>query len=279
MSNKAKIREAAKELVPIDDIMFCKMAEDRDFCEEILKVILEDPRLTVISNTPQYVGTNLQGRSVRLDTLCILGSGLTVSVEVQKSDNDDHQRRVRYNSSVLTANITDPGTNFKDVPDVYAVFISRFDIFKDNHALYHVDRVVRESGRIVENGLREIYVNATVKDGTDVSELMEVFISQNAYNDKFPITSSIKHRYKETEEGKKIMSNSIDSILEQLSQEKLAEGLAEGRAEGRTKAMNDINALNMRLIADDRMDDLKRAASDIDYQLKLLNELFPDSAH
>ena len=31
MSNKSKIREEAKKLVPIDDVMFRKMAEDKDF--------------------------------------------------------------------------------------------------------------------------------------------------------------------------------------------------------------------------------------------------------
>lgn len=34
MSNKAKIREEAKKLNPIDDLMFRTMAEDKDFCEE-----------------------------------------------------------------------------------------------------------------------------------------------------------------------------------------------------------------------------------------------------
>ena len=66
MSNKAKIREEAKKLVPIDDVMFRKMAEDKEFCQEILRVIMGDTALIVIDNTPQYVGTNLQGRSVIL---------------------------------------------------------------------------------------------------------------------------------------------------------------------------------------------------------------------
>jgi hypothetical protein len=64
MSNKAKIREEAKKLNPIDDPMFRKMAEDKEFCEEILRVILEDDALTVIESIPQWTGTNLQGRSV-----------------------------------------------------------------------------------------------------------------------------------------------------------------------------------------------------------------------
>ena len=44
MSNKAKIREEAKKLNPIDDIMFRKMAEEVPFCQEILRVILNDEK-------------------------------------------------------------------------------------------------------------------------------------------------------------------------------------------------------------------------------------------
>ena len=83
---------------------------------------------------------------------------------------------------MLTANITDPGTKFEYVPDVCVVFISRFDMFKDGIPLYHVDRVVRETEKVVDNGFEEIYVNAAVNDGSDVSELMEVFVSETAYN-------------------------------------------------------------------------------------------------
>ncbi len=97
MSNPAKIREKALLLNPIDDLMFRKMAEDSDFCEEILQVLLEDPNLVVLENTPQWQGTNLKGRSVILDAKCKLGSGTEVNIEVQKPDDDDHQKRVRYN--------------------------------------------------------------------------------------------------------------------------------------------------------------------------------------
>lgn len=145
MSNKAKIREEAKKLNPIDDLMFRTMAEDEKFCEEILRVILEDEALTVLESTPQYAGTNPQGRSVILDAKCVLGDGRKIDIEVQKANDDDHQRRVRYNGAILTTNLTDPGEKFKDVPDVCVVFISKFDIFNGNLPLYHVDRVIRET--------------------------------------------------------------------------------------------------------------------------------------
>ena len=75
MGNKRKIREEARKLNPMDDLLFRKMSEDKAFCEEILRVILSDPGLDVLECTPQYDATNLQGRSAAFDARCILGSG------------------------------------------------------------------------------------------------------------------------------------------------------------------------------------------------------------
>ena len=147
------------------------------------------------------------------------------------------------------------------------VFISRFDMFKDGISLYHVDRVVRETGKVVNNGFEEIYVNAAVKDNSDVSELMEVFVSDDVYNDKFPLTSAGKRRYKETEEGQSIMCEITERINE------------ETRIETREETLKEVNELNMRLINENRLDDLRRAATDIAYQSQLLRELFPQKAH
>ena len=117
--------EEARALNPIDDLMFRKMAEDVGFCEEILRVILEDNELKVLETIPQWTGTNLQGRSVILDAKCVKSDGRQVNIEVQKEDDDDHQRRVRYNGAILTTNISEPGTKFKNVPDVCIVFIRK----------------------------------------------------------------------------------------------------------------------------------------------------------
>ncbi|MBR1470951.1 MAG: PD-(D/E)XK nuclease family transposase [Lachnospiraceae bacterium] len=188
-------------------------------------MFLDDPVLIVLDHTPQYTVTNLQGRSVILDAHCRLGDGREVDIEVQNADDDDHQRRVRYNGALLTANTADPGIKFERISDVCVIFISRFDIFEDGFPLYHIDRTVRETGKVVRNGFEEIYVNSAVKDGSDVSELMEVFTSQTAYSDKFPVTSSEKHRYRETEKGQDDMC----AIVEKYR----AEGKAEGKAEER----------------------------------------------
>jgi hypothetical protein len=225
MSNRAKIREEARKLNPIDDLMFRKMAEDKEFCQEILRVILDDDKLVVLEAVPQWFGTNLQGRSVILDAKCVRGDGMQVDIEVQKSDDDDHQRRVRYNGAILTTNITDPGVKFEKVPDVCVVFISRFDLFDGNLPLYHIDRVVRETQCVVDNGFEEVYINTQVKDGSEVSELMEVFVDDHIYNEKFPKTSDGKRHYKETEKGLDTMCE----IMERIATEERMEGIKEGK--------------------------------------------------
>ncbi len=253
MSNKVKIREEAKKLNPIDDLMFRKMAEDKDFCQEILRVILEDDKLIVLESIPQWMGANLQGRSVILDAKCVKGDGTQIDIEVQKADDDDHQRRVRYNGAVLTTNIANPGIRFKNVPNVCMVFISRFDIFRGNFPLYHVDRRVRETGTVVNNGFEEVYVNTEIKNNSDVSELMEVFVKDDIYNSKFPKTSDGKRRYKETEGG----LNAMCEIMERLTADE----------------RNKINRLTILLLKDKRYDDLERAAQDEEFQKKLMDEL------
>lgn len=206
-------------------------------------------------------GQNLQGRSVILDAKCILGNGKFINIEVQKADDDNHQKRVRYNGAVLTTNVTDAGVKFEKVPDVCVVFISKFDVFNSGHVVYNIDRVVRQTGEVVNNGFEEIYVSACVRDDSDVSELMDIFTNDSSYNvDKYPVTSSIKKRYKETEEGNKIMC----AIMEKIERD--------GRKEERER----INKLNIILIQQGRTDDLIRAASDSDYQEQLLDELVPE---
>ena len=48
-----KFKEYIKKLNPIDDIIFRKMAENKEFCKEILRVFLQDSYLKVLNNKSQ----------------------------------------------------------------------------------------------------------------------------------------------------------------------------------------------------------------------------------
>lgn len=198
-----EILERVLKLNVIDDILFHKMAESQSFCQELISTILGE-HVTVLQTIPQNYIRNLQGRSVIVDALCRLPNQRICNVEVQKANDDNHQKRVRYNASCITANITDPGVHFQEVPDVCMIYISRFDIFQAGLTIYHIDRAIHETGEIVYNGLQEIYVSASINDGSAIAELMKIFTQVNYYNyEAFPITSNRKNQLKIVRRDKK----------------------------------------------------------------------------
>lgn len=228
--NYEKYVARVRKMNPIDDDFLRKMAEDKDFCQEVIRTILDESHLVVEEVQSQNEIKNLQGRSVILDAHCVTRDGVHLNVEVQKSDDDDHQRRVRYNAACVTANITEPGSKFKNVPEVCVIYITKNDFLKKGKTTYHVDRVLRETGDVVHNGFTEIYVNAYVKDGSPTSRLMTIFTEDNAYDDtNFPSTSKRKRYFKENEKG----VNEMCAIMQEVKEEGRAEGREEGRTEGR----------------------------------------------
>ena len=214
-------REKVAGFNVMDDVFFQKMMEDKEVCEEILRIILENSKMRVIECVPQASIKNLNGKSVVLDVLCRDSDGKYCNVEVQKADDDDHQKRVRYNAALVSMYTMQAGKDYKELPDVKVVFISRFDVFKADHAMYHVDRVVRETGQKVENGQSEIYVNAKVKDQTSVSELMEYFTDSNGRKEICPKLSNRVMMFK-TEQKE------VTEMCELMEKERLA-GQEEGK--------------------------------------------------
>lgn len=234
--------EQAKQLNPIDDIFFNKMGESTEVCEEIISTILQYP-VKVLRVIPQNTIASLQGRSVRLDALadaipvfevkaelledCPLGEkGAKVNIEVQKNNDDDHQKRVLFNAAAVMLNETPKGTKkFRDVPDVIEIFISAFDVFGKEKMWYKIDRVISGTNDVVYNGMREYYVNAKVKDRStkelaDIADLMEIFVESDRYDyEKFPKTSERKHQFKNTEEGVKKMSDGIQALIDKKAEE------------------------------------------------------------
>ena len=62
---------------------------------------------------------------------------------------------------------------------------------------------------------------------------MRVFTEAEAYDEgRFPETSRVKRRLRETEEGREDMGSVIEEIREEIRAECIAEGKAEGIAEG-----------------------------------------------
>ena len=107
---------------------------------------------------------------------------------------------------------------------------------------YHIDRVIRETGTVVENGLTEIYVNASVDDGSDISKLMEIFTDSSKYDfEKFPKVSGRKQQFKIEEKGDAEMCTLVEEYAKEYAKEAIAETALKTTIESIDKMISALN--------------------------------------
>lgn len=149
-------------------------------------MVLQKPDLEIVKVEPQKELHNFAGRSVIVDALCTNSIGELFNIEIQKSDDTDHVKRVRYNAANVDTAMSRKGVDFDELKDIYIVYISRFDLFRRGRTIYHADRIIRETGDMVDDGIHMVYINTKVDDGTEIAELMKIFDSHEIPdNEKF----------------------------------------------------------------------------------------------
>lgn len=79
--------ERIKNFRLLDDDFMTKVFDGSiEETQLVLRIILGDENLKVISAEAQYTIANLQGRSVRLDVRVVDGAGRVFDVEIQRAD-------------------------------------------------------------------------------------------------------------------------------------------------------------------------------------------------
>ncbi len=218
-SSHSRTMEFVQKLRPIDNAFFPVLGQDPGVMEEILRVILNDNTLTVEKVIAEYTLPNLPGRGVRLDSFCETGDGHRINVEVQKADDDDHIRRCRYNAAGMTWKEAEKGIRFRDLPDVCVVYITEHDFLHGGRTVYHVDKILRENGSIIDDGSSVIYVNTAVNDGSAISDLMRCFMQKTVNDPRFPRLSERVHQYKNTEKGAAEMCEELERYIDEITEE------------------------------------------------------------
>ena len=96
------LMEYVKNLRPIDNDAFKVFATYKSFCQEFLRVVLQDPNLIVLENEVQKFLPNFFFKENVLDLLCMLSDGRIVCVEIQLYDEKSHAKRIMtYTSGVI----------------------------------------------------------------------------------------------------------------------------------------------------------------------------------
>ena len=164
-----------------------KVFEDKTCAEFLLQIILNRDDLIVQEVHGQHDLKNLQGRSVRLDILAIDKSNQVYNIEVQRSDRGAGAKRARYNSSLLDANLTEAGDAYDALNETYVIFITERDVLKRSLPIYHINRIIEETGESFGDEAHIIYVNSQIKDETALGMLMHDFSCTDPDDMSYPI--------------------------------------------------------------------------------------------
>ena len=219
----------------MDDTFMSKVFEDKACAELLLRVILNRDDLTVVRVVSQFELKNLQGRSARLDIYAIDEHGKQYDVEVQRSDDGAAPRRARYNSSLLDANLLNPGDKFDELPESYIIFITEHDVLKGGKPLYTVNRTISELDHaIFTDGSHiiyvNIYVNGEIRNGTALGELMQDFFCKDPRKMHYKVLSDRAGYFKKDKEGVDTMCKLMEDYADKRARQ-AAEAAAKETAE------------------------------------------------
>lgn len=215
------IKETAENLRIIDDAMFRLVAGRKGVCQEILRTLLDKPELKVIRVTPQSVITSLH-REIILDVLCVMENGAYMNIEMQKGSGNDDIKRNRFYAASTTAAYTPKGTDFTDIPQVTILYITEYDALHNGQMITHVKRCMetREGFVPVDDGEDIYFVNTVVRDGSDKSELLQLFLRTDVFQEtKFPELSKAVKYFKETEGGFGEMCKTVEDYAKNYAKD------------------------------------------------------------
>lgn len=217
--NTKKICSGCVDLRLIDDDFMAAVFEDRTCAEFLLQIILKRDDLTVKEVHGQYSIKNLQGRSIRLDILAVDQKNRAYNIEVQRSDRGASEKRARYNSSLLDANLTDAGDDYDALNETYVIFITENDVLKAWLPIYHVERTVQETGTVFNDQAHIVYVNSQIKDETALGKLMHDFFCTNSKDMYYPVLANRVWYFKENEKGVATMCRAMEQMRDETAAE------------------------------------------------------------
>lgn len=221
---REEILQRIKGFRLLDDDFMTKCFEDDIECTELLlHIVMEKPDLIVKRTRTQYSVKNLQGRSVRLDVFAEDSTDKKYNVEIQRADKGAGAKRARYNSSLIDANTILAGEDVNELPETYVIFITENDVLGKNKPIYHINRVIEETGDSFGDGSHIIYVNGAHRDDTPLGKLMHDFSCTNPADMNYKVLADRTRYFKEDKEGLESMCKVVeDMINEEVKESNIA---------------------------------------------------------
>lgn len=144
--NKKSNLEYIKELRMFDDSFMNKVFEQKECVELLLQIALDRKDLAVKDFKIQNQLTSLDRRTIKLDIYAVDSVGKLYDVEVQRADQGASAKRARFHSAQMDSDYLKKRQNFDALPESYVIFITENDYFGKGKPIYHIKRIIEETG-------------------------------------------------------------------------------------------------------------------------------------
>ena len=221
--------EKLKKLRLMDDDFMCAAFKyDPAAVKEVLAPIMKKEDLIIQNISVQGTYTNLRGHSVRLDVTATDSFGSKYDIEIQRADHGAAAKRARYNLGLLDSHNLNRGDNYDNLPETWIIFITENDVLKNGYPMYHIERIIQETGELFNDAEHIIYVNGDYHADDPIGRLMADFRATNADEINSPVLSDKVRVLKETEEGQRAMCKLFEKERTEGALDILADMIIDG---------------------------------------------------
>jgi len=236
-------RKTLQDLTIRDNFMFGAVMSDEENCRLLLERILEIPIGRVEVERERSITYHPVYKGVRLDVYAKDEKQTRYNIEMQVLKESEPGKRSRYYHSQIDMELLVRGTDYKNLPNAYVIFICDYDPFGLGKYRY----IFRNSCEDAENaelsdGSYTIFLNAHGKDDQEISKELANFLDfvkrdscdmSIEFTDEYVkrIQRSIYTIKQSREMGERFM------LLEIVLRNEWLEGREEGRAEGRAEML------------------------------------------
>ena len=133
---------------------------------------------------------------------------------------------------MMDANLLRKGTDFKELPETFVIFITEHDVLGRGRPLYHIGRYIFDTNESFDDGSHILYVNGAYRDATPLGKLMHDFSCTNPNNMYYDVLAERVRFFKESKEGVSIMCKVIEDMRKEEREAGIREGMKQGMKQG-----------------------------------------------
>ena len=221
--------EEARSFNLLSDTFMSVALRDQAAAQEVIRIFTGIPDLKIVSLSTQVRLPRMVSHDAILDVVAEDSSGKIYNIEVQRADNLDHAKRVRYYGAMLDTACLEKGAGYEELPEVYVIYLSERDLWKAGKTVYTVEKKLSGTEIPYSDGMHIIFANAEANDGTEIARTMQYFKVSDPMEQSHGALSKRVHYLKCEEGGRQEMCE----ISEKIYNEGVEDGRIEGRNEGR----------------------------------------------